>query len=178
MRSALVLDVVMATALVPLLPIAPLVATALSRDVSYARTYRRSLVRAARHLRAQVRARAFSRYVFWREGAGSPTLTGACTHCGKCCLHRDCLFLEWNDSGQSRCRIYGTRFWKALACGRYPENGVDIRLYGCPSFQVAETDVPRPPPRGVVRPVIFVARRLSGLPTTADPVTDNVKTGN
>ncbi|MEO8039628.1 MAG: hypothetical protein ABI794_12730 [Betaproteobacteria bacterium] len=135
MKAAVVIDWLLAGFMGLFVPFAPLVATAISRDPSYLRDYRRTVLRGAGHLKGQVRSRAFSRYVLYgRQQPVGETVVGECTHCGNCCMHRQCIFLDWSSSGQSRCRIYNTAFWKRLACGRYPETGVDIGLYGCPSF--------------------------------------------
>jgi hypothetical protein len=36
--------------------------------------------------------------------------------------------------GRSSCRIYGSRFFRQLACAEYPRTAADIELYDCPSF--------------------------------------------
>ncbi len=121
-----------------LLPIGPFVVSAIARDPSYARRYKATVVRGAIHARGMFRDRAISRYLLRgrRNAAGAPKerIVGACTHCGNCCLNRSCVFLELDDGGRSRCRIYGSRFWGLLNCSRYPENRNDIELYRCASF--------------------------------------------
>jgi hypothetical protein len=119
-----------------LLPLGPFVASAIARDASYARRYRATLLRGAAHARAMLRDRAISRYLLRRRRARMPRerIVGACTHCGNCCLNRSCLFLDFDASGRSRCRIYGSRFWGLLNCSRYPESRNDIELYRCASF--------------------------------------------
>jgi hypothetical protein len=121
-----------------LLPLGPFIATAIARDGSYTRRYRATLVRGAAHARAMFRDRAISRYLLRRRrngGAGTRDyIVGACTHCGNCCLNRSCVFLDFDDGGRSRCRIYGSRFWGLLNCSRYPESRNDIELYRCTSF--------------------------------------------
>ena len=32
---------------------------------------------------------------------------GECKHCGWCCMHEDCPYLEWKD-GKSHCTVHGT----------------------------------------------------------------------
>lgn len=136
MKAAVALDWLMAGFMGLFVPVGPFVATAISRDPAYLRDYRRTVLKGARHLRGQVRSRAFSRYVLYQRDRvfRAEAVVGECTHCGNCCMHRSCIFLDWSESGESRCRIYKTAFWNKLACGRYPESGLDIALYRCPSF--------------------------------------------
>ncbi len=136
MKPTNALDGLWAVALLPLLPVAPIVASLIAGDSSYVRRYGSTLKRAARHLVAQYRSRAFSRWVFYQAPAPGQTedMVGACTHCGNCCLDRSCVFLDWSEEGHSRCGIYGRWFWRLLACGRYPKSSMDIELYACPSF--------------------------------------------
>ncbi len=138
------LDWSVAAAMGLLLPIAPFVAALIARDWRYAVRYPQTLLRSAGHLRGQVRSAAASRYRAHARARLPPPerITGACTHCGNCCLDRRCVFLDWSPEGESRCRIYGTAFWKRLACGRYPENGMDIDLYACPSFRAGPSGPP------------------------------------
>jgi hypothetical protein len=138
------LDWSVAATMALLLPVAPFVAALIARDWRYAVGYPQTLLRAAGHLRGQVRSAAASRYRAHARGQLPPPerVVGACTHCGNCCLDRRCVFLDWSPRGESRCRIYGTAFWKRLACGRYPENGMDIALYSCPSFRAEPPAAP------------------------------------
>lgn len=132
----LVLDWLLAAAMSLLLPVGPIVAAVIARDRSYVRQYWHTIVKGFAHLRGQVESRAFSRYVMYshRERPTSQQIVGKCTNCGQCCLNKKCIFLDWTDAGESRCRIYGSAFWKGLACGRYPEDQFDIDLYACPTF--------------------------------------------
>ncbi len=136
MKSTTVLDGLWAATLLLLLPVAPLIASLIAADAAYCRRYGNTLVRAFRHIDAQFRARAFSRWIFYRPPPAGlrDDIVGTCTHCGNCCLHQQCVFLDWSAEGHSRCRIYGRGFWRLLACGRYPESALDISLYACPSF--------------------------------------------
>jgi hypothetical protein len=136
MKAAVALDWLLAGLMGLLLPVSPIVASVIARDPSYLRDYRRTLLKAASHLRGQVKSRAFSRYVLYGRlpKPEGEAVVGECTHCGNCCLHRRCIFLDWSSKGHSCCRIYGSGFWKKLACGRYPESSVDIARYECPSF--------------------------------------------
>ena len=131
-----------------LLPIGPFVVSAIARDPSYARRYKTTVIRGAAHARGMLRDRAISRYLLRRRRntavAPKDRIVGACTHCGNCCLNRSCLFLEFDASGRSSCRIYGSRFWGLLNCSRYPESRNDIELYRCASFTVLPApDTPR-----------------------------------
>ncbi len=140
-----------------LLPLAPFVASLIARDWRYAAAYPRTVLRAAGHLRGQVRSEAVSRYLTHGGASRPPTerIVGACTHCGRCCLDRRCIFLDWSDAGESRCRIYGTAFWKRLACGSYPENALDIALYDCPSFRAESAG------SGNTKPIVKVHRAVT-----------------
>jgi len=119
------------------LPVWPLVAAAIARDAAYLRRYPSALRQAARHIHGILRGRSIARFLLSRIGRRSrqrEQIAGACTHCGNCCLYRGCMFLTNDALGQSRCRIYGARVWKLLACGDYPINGEEIELFACPSF--------------------------------------------
>ena len=136
MQAAVVLDWLLAGTLALLLPLAPLVAGGIARDASYVRRYPRTVRKALGHLNGLVRSRAFSRYLFYRRTVRTKheILLGQCTHCGNCCLHGRCIFLDWSTQGESRCRIYNSELWKKLACGCYPETKLELDWYGCPSF--------------------------------------------
>jgi hypothetical protein len=43
------------------------------------------------------------------------------------------MFLAMDD-GRSRCRIYGSPFFRKLVCAEYPRTAEDIARYACPSF--------------------------------------------
>ncbi len=159
MKAAVALDWLLAGFMGLFVPVAPFVAFAIARDPAYLRDYRRTVVKGANHLRGQVQSRAFSRYVLYGKLPKplGEAVVGECTHCGNCCMHQRCIFLDWSAEGESRCRIYNTGFWKWLACGRYPESSMDIALYDCPSFTtVAVSEVVR---RRRVIPVVAVHDR-------------------
>lgn len=159
MKAAVALDWLLAGFMSLFVPVAPFVASIIARDTAYLRDYRRTVVKGANHLRGQVRARAFSRYVLYGHlpRPEGEAVVGECTHCGQCCLHQQCIFLDWSAEGQSRCRIYDSAFWKKLACGRYPESSVDIALYDCPSFSTVA--VAEPARRRRVIPLVAVPDR-------------------
>jgi hypothetical protein len=122
-----------------LLPVWPVLAAVIAGDDDYFRHYWTTLVRVEKHIRALWRGHSFFRMVAHR--LSPPVLrvrediVGSCTHCGRCCLDRACVFLAFDDSGRSRCRIYGRRLWKLFTnCGQYPIDGQEIALYRCPSF--------------------------------------------
>ena len=138
-----------------LLPVWPAVAAALTRDGDDLRRYGATLGRVTRHIRAQWRSHSLARMLAQR--LTPPPLRrpqrvhGSCSHCGRCCLERACLFLAFDAEGRSSCRIYGGRLWKGLSCGQYPASAEDITLYGCPSFTTAGEAEARP--RRVIRVV-------------------------
>ena len=128
-----------------LVPILPLAAALIARDVQFARRYSSTLAQLTRHIRATWRGRAVSRVIerrltpaWMRQPQG---IAGTCTHCGNCCLYRSCVFLQFDEEGRSRCRIYGGRVWNYLSCGEYPIDGDDIERYSCPSFHTVEHPV-------------------------------------
>ena len=128
-----------------LLPVWPILAAAVLRDGDYVRHYRTTVVRLTGHIRAVWNTRAISRMVsrglMPAAHAVPECVVGNCTHCGKCCLDRACLFLAFDEAGRSRCTIYGTWLWKIMFanCGRYPVDAQEIVLYDCPGFN-AVTD--------------------------------------
>ena len=129
-------DHAVAATMLLLLPLAPFAAAVLARDAAYLRDYAGSLRRAVRHVRGQKRARLMSRLAAAKLRGWPPrdAIEGACTHCGACCLYHSCIFLRMDDAGHSSCRIYGSRFFRTLACAEYPRTAADIALYDCPSF--------------------------------------------
>ncbi len=130
-------ELTLALAAYALLPIWPLVAAALARDLSYVVRYHTTLAQVPRHIHGAVRARSVSRYLVQKLSGARPqrgAVRGTCTHCGNCCLYGGCVYLGFDPQGRSRCRIYGSRLWKVLACGEYPVSSREIRLYDCPGF--------------------------------------------
>jgi hypothetical protein len=123
-----------------LLPLWPFAVAALTGERGCVRRYGATLRRMVRHIRAQYRSRSIARMLAHRLGRtdrrDAERPGGACSHCGRCCLERDCVFLELDGEGRSSCRIYGGRLWRLTSCGDYPRNGRDIALYRCPSFHV------------------------------------------
>jgi hypothetical protein len=115
-----------------ILPIWPFIATLIAGDGRFLVHYFKSVSRVIAHIRAMWRSHAIERFFVGRERGH----VGTCTHCGNCCLDRRCIFLRFDNDGQSACGIYGSRVWKALACADYPENQRDIDLYECPSFKM------------------------------------------
>jgi hypothetical protein len=148
------------------LPIWPLVAGAVARDFSYVRRYPAMLLQVNRHIRGILRGRSVSRFVtqkLFPEPARPEQISGACSHCGNCCLYRGCLFLAYDAEGRSSCRIYGSRLWNLLACGDYPASGRDISLYACPSFLATPPAAQKP----LVVPIVpagFPPRRAATSP--------------
>ncbi len=116
-------------------PLAPVACALLSGQLRHLRHYPSSLARCARMLRAMQRADVIARNAqrSWR-GPRSEQIEGQCTHCGNCCVHHSCVFLDMDTSGHSSCSIYGNWFFKRLACAAYPVDARDIAVYSCPSF--------------------------------------------
>ena len=124
-----------------LLPLAPIVCAMIAGSWHYLRHYSTTFTRAVRTVRAlkdaQVIARNFARNL--ELALTQPNLThrieGTCTHCGRCCLNSDCVFLSWTAGGASNCSIHKNWFWKLTSCGSYPVNAQSIAVYDCPSFK-------------------------------------------
>ncbi len=135
------------------LPAWPFAAAWIARDGSFLRHYAATLAQTTRHLSGALKGRSVSRFVLQKmvpQPVSAAVVSGSCTHCGNCCLYRGCLFLQYDGAGQSRCRIYGGRVWKLLACGDYPATAREIELYACPSFAAAAV----PDRRGRVIPIV------------------------
>jgi hypothetical protein len=136
-RCARGVELGMALLAYALLPLAPFLAAAVARDPSYIARYRTTLPQCARHIRGALRGRSVSRYIVQKlapHREEPQQVSGACTHCGNCCLFGGCVYLEFDAQGRSMCRIYGGRVWKMLSCGEYPISAREIELYDCPSF--------------------------------------------
>ncbi len=132
---AWLLDSSVYAALMLTLPLAPLVASWIAQDKRYLLDYRRTLRQSRLHTSAIRRANVISRNFLRSKAEVSDTvISGSCTHCGRCCTHNTCVFLEATDDGQSRCSIYQSRFFSWLSCGAYPMTADDIAVYDCPSF--------------------------------------------
>lgn len=137
---ARLIDLVTRIAMWLLLPLGPVAAAVIARNWGYLRNYPRSLRASVRHLRGLGRGqpirRAVERWLASDDAAGTTTemVSGACTHCGQCCLEKACIFLRHDEAGRSRCEIYNTRFWSLLPCGDYPVSASEIAQYDCPSY--------------------------------------------
>ena len=122
-----------------LLPISPLFIATVSRDRSYLRNYRRTMRQLASQLQAMSRAEVIARRFYNEKRAAQQSVAwkieGECSHCGQCCLYQTCVFLDRDESGASKCRIYGNLFFGMLTCAEYPMTKDDIELYECPSFR-------------------------------------------
>lgn len=136
---ARVADTTALAALALLLPLAPLLLASIARDGSYLRRYRGTLRQWLRMLRTMARTSVVARNLqrSWnaRRGAAAP-IEGECTHCGQCCIQRECVFLRFDAQGRSQCAIHGTWYWRLTSCGRYPIDAADIEFYACPSYRV------------------------------------------
>jgi hypothetical protein len=141
---AWLLDSVVYGFLIVTLPLSPLVAAYIAGDKRYVLDYRRTLKQCLLHTGAIRRAKVISRNLLRRKSEISDVvITGSCTHCGRCCTHNTCVFLEATDEGQSRCSIYQSKFFNWLSCGEYPLTADDIAVYDCPSY-TAEQRAARP----------------------------------
>ncbi len=137
---ARLIDLVTRTAMWLLLPVGPVAAALIARNGDYLRHYPRSLRASASHLRGLGRGQPIRRAVERWLASGEEAIetremvSGACTHCGRCCLEKACIFLRYDEAGRSRCEIYNTRFWSLLPCGDYPLSASEIAQYSCPSY--------------------------------------------
>jgi hypothetical protein len=125
------------TVMAALLPLSPVVSTLISGDLQYVRRYGHTLDVCARMIAALWNAHVISRNLgrVLAFGARAPgSIQGRCTHCGRCCIQRSCVFLRWDDAGRSSCSIYNNWFWKLTSCGSYPVDALSIEVYQCPSF--------------------------------------------
>jgi hypothetical protein len=131
-------------AMTVLLPLSPLPCALLSGRLHYLLHYRATVVRSARYVRALGQARVVSRNLQRKlapPDPGAVAIEGSCTHCGRCCVNRSCVFLSWRDDGCSHCSIYNNWFWKLTSCGSYPVDAQSIATYGCPSFKAVPIKV-------------------------------------
>jgi hypothetical protein len=134
------------------LPLAPLICAVIANDRSYLSRYFPTLMQCARMLREMLRVQVISRMLARRLQqrfyAGpdkavhrAERIVGECTHCGKCCINKSCVYLQVGDGGESRCGIYNNWFWKQLTCGDYPISREEIDVYACPSFHADDVKV-------------------------------------
>ena len=131
------------------LPLAPLISALIARDHRYLLRYASTLTQCAQMLREMLRVHVISRMLMRRwsllstpqEDRGATRIVGDCTHCGKCCINKSCVYLQVSDNGESRCGIYKNWFWKRLTCGDYPISGEEISVYACPSFRAVSVKV-------------------------------------
>ena len=131
------------------LPSAPLWMAIIRASSEPLQSWRGSMRRARDHIAEMRRIGAIRRLIEQGSGPNDVRIEGACTHCGRCCLNGRCVFVTFDDGGQSRCQIHGNWFFRFLACGRYPISARDIATYDCPSFRA----VPRPRGAGAVIPI-------------------------
>ena len=138
------------------LPLAPLISALIAGDHRYLLRYASTLTQCAQMLREMLRVHVISRLLMRRlsslttlpRDATAPPkdnhaerIVGDCTHCGKCCINKSCVYLQVSDTGESRCGIYKNWFWKRLTCGDYPISGEEISVYACPSFRAITVKV-------------------------------------
>jgi hypothetical protein len=147
-----VIDMAVLSVMWLFLPLAPMVCALIAWDKRYALRYMSTLTQCAHMLREMMRAQVISRVLVRRmlqrvsvfvasENRREERIEGECTHCGKCCINKSCVYLQVSESGESRCGIYNNWFWKRLTCGEYPISGEEIGIYDCPSFQAIPVKV-------------------------------------
>jgi hypothetical protein len=137
-----------------LLPLSPVASTVLSGDTRHIRQYNATLRICMRMLLALWRTHVIARNterVLIGPHAMQERIEGSCTHCGRCCVDKTCVFLDWDEQGRSQCSIYNNWFWKLTSCGSYPVNAHSIEVYGCPSFRAVQV-------RAVTVPVSAISR--------------------
>ena len=121
------------------LPVSPVVVSLLAWDRAYVRNYRQTIGQLARTLQAMAKAEVIARRFYSEKRAAEQStswkIEGECSHCGECCLFQACVFLDRDEQGHSRCRIYGNWFFRQLTCADYPISKGDTDLYACPSFR-------------------------------------------
>jgi hypothetical protein len=122
--------------------LSPLAIAWIQGRVTPLRRYGKTLAQCARMLKAMARKDVVYRNALRKlqpAVARQEQIEGQCTHCGRCCIDHQCVFLVMHDAGdgqapRSACSIYGSRFFRFTSCGEYPVTGADIAAYDCPSF--------------------------------------------
>ena len=134
-------------ALYLLLPLLPLVATALFMRWSFVRRYADTLRRMRVHLQAMRRGplQHYFSDVLGRAPQVPQEIQGSCVQCGNCCMERQCVFLEPLADGKFQCGIYHSHWRRFSNCGSFPLNQRDIDRYACPSYFVVPGHVAESP---------------------------------
>lgn len=132
------------------LPLSPIGIALLAGNVRYLQNYRSTIKRHARMIIQMAKANVIARGVVRKlspklilQAVANQRIVGDCTHCGQCCIHKSCVYLEFDGANHSRCGIYNNWFWKKTNCGDYPISAHEIAVYDCPSYRsvaVAETE--------------------------------------
>jgi hypothetical protein len=131
------IELIILGTLFALLPLSPIGCFILSGDYRFLVRWAATVKQAARMLVAMMSARVIQRNVLPVLGLGEAEpeqVIGECTHCGRCCIDKKCVFVKFDGNGHSRCGIYGNWFWRRTNCGRYPISSREIAIYQCPSF--------------------------------------------
>lgn len=123
-------------------PLSPLAASMLSGQFRFMAHPLQTIRQSWRHTLAMARAEVISRAIVSRFHPDQEVITGQCTHCGKCCLDKQCVFLVMSAEGKSSCSVHGGWLWTRLRCADYPVSGHDIALYACPSFTASSSGRP------------------------------------
>jgi hypothetical protein len=115
-------------------PLAPFAAYGVSGQTRFLRQPWKTARQAWRHTWAMANAEVIGRAVVSRFEPPQEIVSGECIHCGRCCLNKQCVFLEMSPEGKSSCSVHGGWLWNRLRCSDYPVSGADIALYACPTF--------------------------------------------
>lgn len=161
--------------LIVLLPILPLLISLLTGNRRYLRNYYQTITKLLDTFDALREHRSLERYVQGRFAGSTPAqrkIGGSCSHCGRCCLNRRCLFLEREGEDKYFCGIFGSKLRELTSCAAYPINAQDIDLYACPSYYVIDPVAGAPAPaaarrrraiRIVAQPASATERRVSAV---------------
>ncbi len=145
-KMASALELIMIGTLLLLLPLSPIGCFLLSGDLGYVARYFTTIRQCAAMLIAMRKRGVLRRNllpVMSQASSAPEQISGECTHCGRCCIDKKCVFVEFDGEGHSTCRIYDNWFWRRTNCGRYPITAREIAVYQCPSFVAVPAAMPR-----------------------------------
>ena len=121
-----------------LIPLMPLIMTALLMDKKYFQQYALYLEKFQRHFNA-IKQGPVQHYFsdVWMKYDNIPvTIEGECVQCGNCCLNKLCAFLEPAGDNKYQCGIYNSVLRRFSNCNSFPLHAQDIERYACPSYKV------------------------------------------
>jgi hypothetical protein len=130
-------ELVIIGTLLILLPLSPIGCVILSGNFGYMKRYVTTMRQCASMLIAMRKRGVIRRNllpVLSLADSVPEQITGDCSHCGRCCIDKKCVFVSFDEEGHSTCRIYNNWFWRRTNCGRYPITAREIAVYDCPSF--------------------------------------------